>query len=122
MKTNIFTSLAPQPVGAFSQGLKINNRIYVAGQTPVNVETGEIPESIEEQTRQVMENIKHILKAGNAMLSDVVKVTTYLNDINDFDRYNKVYKEFFEEPYPVRTTVGVALKDIPIEIDVIAEI
>ncbi len=122
MKTKITTPLAPQPVGTFSQGIKINNRIYVAGTTPVNVETGEIPESIEEQTRQTMKNIKHILEAANASLSDVVKVTTYLNDINDFDRYNEVYKEFFEEPFPIRTTVGVTLKGIPIEIDVIAEV
>ncbi|NEU32416.1 hypothetical protein GN156_16830 [bacterium LRH843] len=122
MKTKISTPLAPQPVGTFSQGLKVNNTIYVCGQTPINVETGEIPQTIEEQTRQVMTNIKHVLEAANASLSDVVKVTTYLTDVNDFNRYNEVYKEFFNEPFPVRTTVAVELKDIPIEIDVIAEI
>lgn len=122
MKEKISTPLAPTPGGAFSQGLKVGNRIYVAGQTPVNAETGEIPETIEEQTRQVLKNIRHVLEAGGGSMSDVVKVTTFLTDLKDFDKYNNVYKEFFSEPLPVRITAGCELKGITIEIDAIAEI
>jgi len=122
MKKAIKTSLAPTPGGPFSQGIKVGNRIYVAGQTPVNAETGKIPETVEEQTRQTLENIKHVLEAGGATMDDVVKVTTYLTDLNDFDAYNEVYKEFFQEPLPARVTIGCELKGIPLEIDAIAEL
>lgn len=95
MKQEIQTTLAPTPGGHFSQGLKVNNKIYVAGQTPINAETGEMPNTIEEQTRQALINIKHVLNAVDAKLDDVVKVNAYLTDLNDFDKYNKIYKEFF---------------------------
>ncbi|MEK5175438.1 RidA family protein [Heyndrickxia sp. FSL W8-0496] len=122
MKQVIKTDLAPIPGGHFSQGIKVNNRVYVAGQTPINAETGEMPATIEEQTRQALMNIKHVLAAAGAKLEDVIKINTYLTDLNDFDKYNEVYKEFFKDPLPVRTTCGVNLKGIPIEIDAIAEI
>src|SRR5690625_7606544 len=86
MKKAIKTSLAPTPGGPFSQGIKVGNRIYVAGQTPVNAETGKIPETVEEQTRQTLENIKHVLEAGGATMDDVVKVTTYLTDLRSEER------------------------------------
>ncbi|QQK78865.1 RidA family protein [Salicibibacter cibi] len=123
MKEKITTSLAPEPAGQYSQGVKVGNRIYVAGQTSLNVETGSIPDSLEEQTRQVFANIKHVLAVGGATLSDVVKVNVYLVNLDHFDEFNSVFKEFFtEEPFPVRTTVGSKLKGIEIEIDIIAEI
>lgn len=122
MKEKIVTSLAPTPGGYFSQGIKVGNRIYVAGQTPYNVQTGTIPETIEEQTRQTLLNVKYVLEAAGGSLEDVVKVTTHLINLEDFDAYDKVYREFFSEPLPVRTTDGSPLKGIPIEIDVIAEI
>lgn len=122
MKQKLSTSLAPTPVGNFSQGLKVGNRVYVSGQTPLNVETGKIPDSIVDQTRQVFTNIEHILKEAGATISDIVKVNVYLTNINDFDAFNATFNEIFTaEPYPVRTTVGSKLKDIEIEIDVIAE-
>lgn len=122
MKVQIKTSLAPTPGGAYSQGIKVGNRIYVAGQVPIDAQTGKMPETIEDQTRQVLTNIKHVLEAGGATMADVVKVTTHLTNLDDFDAYNRVYREFFTEPLPVRTTVGSQLKGIPIEIDAIAEI
>lgn len=67
-------------------------------------------------------NVKYVLEAAGARMSDVVKVTTHMTNLDDFDAYNKVYREFFDEPLPVRTTAGSQLKGIPIEIDVIAEI
>ncbi|MCC3356782.1 RidA family protein [Bacillus sp. REN16] len=122
MKEGIVTSQAPTPVGAYSQAVKVGNQIYVAGQGPKNPETGETPTTIEEQTRQVMHNIQKILETAGAKMSDVVKVTAHLSDLKYFDEYNKVYGEYFSEPYPVRTTVGSQLMDILVEIDVIAEI
>jgi 2-iminobutanoate/2-iminopropanoate deaminase len=122
MKTVINTPLAPNPAGPYSQGLKIGNRVYVAGQGPKNASTGETPATIAEQTRQVLLNIQYILEAGGAQMSDVVKVTAHLADLKDFEAYNSVYKEFFNEPYPVRITVGSELANILVEIDAIAEI
>jgi len=122
MKEKIVTNLAPAPSGAFSQGIKVGNRIYVSGQTPYNAETGTMSDTIEEQTRQTLINVNHVLEAAGASMADVVKVTTHLTNLDDFDTYNKVYLEFFNEPLPARTTDGSALKGIPIEIDVIAEI
>jgi len=122
MKQKITTTLAPTPGGPFSQAIRVGNRVYVAGQTPIDPKTGTMPESFEEQTRQVMRNIEQVLEAAGAKLSDVVKVTTYLTDLDNFDTYNKVYREFFQEPLPARSTIGCQLKGIPLEIDAIAEI
>src|SRR5690625_3275142 len=122
MKEVIHTKLAPTPGGHFSQGNKVNNRVYVSGQSPVNPETGKIPETIEEQTRQALTNIKNVLEVAGATLENVVKVNTYLTNLDDFEKYDKVYKEFFTENLPVRTTIGCDLKGIPLEIDAIAEL
>jgi reactive intermediate/imine deaminase len=122
MKKEIKTSLAPQPVASYSQGIRVGNTVYVAGQGPLNVQTGKVPESVADQTRQVLNNIKAILEAGGATMADVVKVTAHLQDLSDFEEYNKVYQEFFPAPYPVRTTVQSGLANILVEIDVIAEI
>lgn len=121
MKKEIFTDRAPQPIGPYSQGLIVGNMIYVAGQGPMNPETGKTAETVGEQTRQVMTNIKMILEAGGATMDNVVKSTVHLADLKDFQAFNEVYKEFFKAPFPVRTTVGSSLLDILVEIDVIAE-
>lgn len=122
MKKIINTNLAPKPGGHFSQGVKVNNRIYVGGQTPVDPKTDEIPETIEEQTRQALRNIKNVLEAADSKLEDVVKVNAYLTNLDDFEAYDKVYQEFFTDNLPVRTTIGCDLKGIPLEIDAIAEL
>ena len=122
MKKEIRTKSAPMPAGPYSQGIIVGNRIYVAGQGPLNPATGKVPEGIEDQTRQVLKNIQAILEAGGAKLDDVVKVTAHLADLKYFTAFNEVYKTFFKEPFPVRTTVGSQLKDILVEIDVIAEL
>ena len=122
MKEEIRTSLAPLPVASYSQGIKVGGTVYVAGQGPLNASTGEVPEGIEGQTRQVLENIGHILEAAGANFSHVVKVTAHLQNLSDFEVNNKVYQEFFPAPYPVRTTVESGLANILVEIDVIAEV
>ena len=123
MKQVIRTNNAPNPAGPYSQGLRVGNRIYVAGQGPANPATGKVESTqVEDQTRQVLKNIEAILTAGGATMDNVVKVTAHLADLKDFQAFNEIYKEFFNEPFPVRTTVGSQLNNISVEIDVIAEL
>ncbi len=119
-KQQIKTSSAAGPAGAYSQGIRAGDFVFVAGQGPRNPATGLMGETIEEQTAQVLENIKAILEAGGATMADVVKSTVHLSDVALFDRYNKVYATYFPDPKPVRTTVGSQLMGILVEIDVIA--
>jgi 2-iminobutanoate/2-iminopropanoate deaminase len=107
--------------GPYSPGLRVGDLIFVSGQVPRDPATGQIVgETIEEQTTQVLENIKAILEAGGATLDDVVKVSAHLTDLGLFDRYNKVYVTYFSDPKPTRTTVGSQLLGFLVEIDAIA--
>lgn len=119
-KQQIRTDNAAAPGGAYSQGLRAGDFIFVAGQGGKNPATGELGTTIEEQTAQTIENVKAILEAGGATLADVVKSTVHLSDLALFDRYNQVYASYFPDPKPVRTTVGSQLNGILVEIDVIA--
>jgi 2-iminobutanoate/2-iminopropanoate deaminase len=120
MKQQIKTSHAPQPGGPYSQAIVVDSFVFVAGQGPLDPATGQTPQGVEAQTHQVLKNLRAILQAAGADMSDVVKVTAHLADLADFDAYNGVYRQYFSEPYPVRTTVGSQLHDILVEIDVIA--
>ena len=105
----------------YSPGLRVGDFIFVSGQVPRDPATGKIVgETIEEQTAQVIENIKAILAEGGATLADVVKVSAHLTDLSLFERYNKIYVIYFPDPKPVRTTVGSQLLGFLVEIDAIA--
>ena len=120
-KQQIVTPNAPLPAGPYSQGLRVGDFVYVAGQGPTDPATKKSAgETIEEQTRQVLENIKAILEAGGATMGDVVKSTVHLSDMSLFSRFNAVYATYFPDPKPVRTTVGSHLPGILVEIDVVA--
>ena len=112
------------PRGAYSQGWRAGDFIFVTGTGPIDPLTGDLTgENIEQQTEQTISNISAILEAGGASLSDVIKVTVHLSDTNLFARYNTVYAGRFSQPYPVRTTVGSDLGHSPgmlIEMDCIA--
>jgi 2-iminobutanoate/2-iminopropanoate deaminase len=112
------------PQGAYSQGWRAGDFIFVTGTGPINPGTGELVGSeIEPQTEQTINNILAILEAEGATLNDVVKVNVHLSDTGLFTRYNAVYAKRFSRPYPVRTTVGSNLGHTPgmlIEIDCIA--
>jgi 2-iminobutanoate/2-iminopropanoate deaminase len=112
------------PQGAYSQGWRAGDFIFVTGTGPINPATGKlVGNTIEQQTEQTIENISAILDADRASLRDVVKVTVHLSDTSLFSRYNTVYARRFSQPYPVRTTVGSDLGHAPgmlIEIDCIA--
>jgi 2-iminobutanoate/2-iminopropanoate deaminase len=120
-KQQITTNSGAAPIGAYSQGLRAGDFVFVSGQGPLDPATGKIVgNTVEEQTARVLENIKAILEAGGATMADVVKVTAHLSDLEHFSAYNKVYATYFPDPKPTRTTVGSQLLGILVEIDVIA--
>jgi 2-iminobutanoate/2-iminopropanoate deaminase len=108
--------------GAYSAGVLIDGWLYISGQGPLDMKTGEIvPGSVEDQTRVTLSHIGKILEAAGCAFDDVVKCTCHLSDIRDFDAFNKVYAEFFTGIRPARTTVQSALwGGIKVEIDAIA--
>ena len=119
----INTNLAPKAIGPYSQAIKVGNFVYTSGQLPINPATGAFPEGgIKEQTRQSLSNVKAILEEAGLTMSDVVKTTVFLADMNDFADMNSVYAEFFCEPYPARSAVAVKTlpKNAMLEIEVVA--
>jgi 2-iminobutanoate/2-iminopropanoate deaminase len=112
------------PRGAYSQGWRAGDFLFVTGTGPIDPVTGDVVgDTIEQQTERTIENISAILEADGAFLGDVVKVTVHLSDTSLFARYNAVYARRFPQPYPVRTTVGSNLGHAPgmlIEIDCVA--
>jgi len=120
----IQTKRGAPPRGAYSQGWRAGDFLFVTGTGPIDPATGElVGDSIEQQTEQTLDNISAILAADGASLGDVVKVNVYLSDTSLFARYNTVYARRFSRPYPARTTVGSDLGHTPgmlIEIDCIA--
>lgn len=118
----IFTEKAPKAIGPYSQAVKANGFVYISGQIPINPATGEVVKSgIEDEVNQVMKNLKAIIEEAGSNLSQVVKTTIYLKDMNDFDVVNKTYGQYFEEHKPARATVQVARlpKDVSVEIDAV---
>ena len=123
MKTVISTQNAPAAIGPYSQGIQAGSLIITSGQLPIDPATGAFPATIEEQTRQSLENCKAVLAAAGAAMENVIKTTVFLSDMNNFGAMNEVYAEFFGEGgYPSRSAVEVARlpKDALVEIEVIA--
>jgi 2-iminobutanoate/2-iminopropanoate deaminase len=118
----ITTDRAPKPVGPFSQAIKANGFVFVAGITARDPKTGQVIEDdITRQTELVMENIKAILAAAGSSFEQTVKTTVYLKDMNDFDAMGKVYSRYFPSHPPARATVEVArLHGGRVEIELIA--
>ena len=108
---------APAPAGPYSHAVVANGFVYVSGQGPVNPETGSVPDGFEDQVRQTFENLRTILEAAGSGLGDVVKVNAYVTDLTRFARFNEVYREFFSQDPPARTTVGADLLGILVEVD-----
>jgi 2-iminobutanoate/2-iminopropanoate deaminase len=120
-KTEIRSDRAPAPGGGYSQGIQAGRLVFTAGQVGIDPATGELAgESIEEQTTQVIENLVAVLEAGGATLADVVKVTAFLADMSLFPRYDAVYRTYFPEPRPARSSVGVNLGRFLVEIEAVA--
>ncbi|MBR4854759.1 MAG: RidA family protein [Alistipes sp.] len=122
MKKIIASPNAPKAVGPYSQAVENNGTIYVSGQLPIDAATGKMAEGIEEQTRQSLTNIGHILREAGYDYADVAKVTVLLDDIGDFAAMNGVYATFFTEQMPARVCYEVAKLPMgaKVEIDAIA--
>ena len=123
MKKVISTTKAPAAIGPYSQAIQVGNLVYTSGQIPIDPATGVfVEEGIREQTRQSLLNVKAILEEAGLTMSDVVKTTVFMADMNDFADMNAVYAEFFAEPYPARSAVAVKMlpKGALVEIEVVA--
>ncbi|WBX75257.1 Rid family detoxifying hydrolase [Tenacibaculum ovolyticum] len=124
MKKIITTSKAPAPIGPYNQAVLSGNTLYTSGQIALNPETGElVMDSIEIETKQVMENMKEVLAAAEMTFENVVKSSIFISDMNNFTKINSVYANYFnEETAPARETVEVANlpKFVNVEISMIA--
>ena len=108
-KKVIQTDKAPKAIGPYSQAIRTESMVYTAGQTGLEPATGElIAGGVEEQTRQVLNNIRNVLEAAGSSLEHVVKTTVFLQDMNDFTKMNSIYAEYFAENPPARSTIAVA--------------
>ena len=120
----VYTPLAPEAIGPYSQAMKVGSIVYTSGQIPINPESGNIEATtIEEQTEQVIKNLSAVLTEAGSSLDRVVKTTCFLANISDFAAFNGVYAKYFTSK-PARSCVAV--KDLPkgalVEVEVIAEI
>jgi 2-iminobutanoate/2-iminopropanoate deaminase len=116
----IETGDAPEPIGPYSQALVADRVLYCSGQVPLDPETGELVEGgIAEQARRCLLSLAAICEAAGARLGDAARMTIYLTEMESFPEVNEVYAEFFSEPFPVRSTVGVAAlpKGAAVEMD-----
>ena len=112
---------AGKPIGPYSTAVTYGNLVFVSGQIPVN-QSGEIPETITDQTRQCLENIKIQVEASGCKMDDILQCQVFLTDMNNFAEMNSVYSQYFSEPYPTRMAVEVSAlpKGVSIEIAAIA--
>lgn len=120
MKQAVSTTESPAPAGRYSQGIVAGSLVFVAGQGPMDASTSRSATDIAGQTHQAIRNVRAILAEAGCTLEDVVKVTAHLADVDDFGDFDRVYGEYFHDPYPVRTTVASRLIDGLVEIDAIA--
>ena len=123
MKTIIETNDAPAPIGPYSQAVLSGNTLYTSGQIALNPKSGElISASIEAETTQVMENMKAVLNEADMDFQNVVKASIFISDMDNFNRINEVYNNYFTNKFPARETVEVARlpKDVNVEISMIA--
>ena len=124
MKEIIYTSNAPAPIGPYNQAVLSGNTLYTSGQIALDPITMElVTETIEIETKQVMENMKAVLEAAGMTFENVIKSTIFIMDMNDFSKINTVYGSYFnEKTAPARETVQVAClpKNVNIEISMIA--
>ena len=120
MRKPINVDGAVKPAGQYSHAIVANGFVFVSGQGPADPVTNVVPDGFADQVRQTIRNLQTILEGVGAGLADVVKVNTYLSDVTRFREYNDIYREFFSDSPPARTTVGCQLVGIQVEIDCVA--
>ncbi len=112
---------APPPQGPYSPAVRAGAFVFVSGQTPRDPVTGDlVGDDVAAQTRQTLSNVQRLVEQAGASLRDVVSVTIYLANVDDWGAMNTVYTEFFASPFPSRTAVGAELRDILVEISAVA--
>lgn len=119
----IHSNSAPKAIGPYSQAVRAGNTLYLSGQIPLDPATGEVVAGdVAAQATRVFENLKAVLAAGGATFDDVMRVAIYMPDLGNFGAVNEVMAKYFREPYPARSTIGVAAlpRGVAVEIDVIA--
>lgn len=122
-KEIILTKEAPAPIGPYSQAVKVGNFLFCSGQIPLDPVTSQVVSGdVKAQTKQVMENIRAVLKTAGAGFESIAKTTIFLKSMGDFPQVNEVYGEYFPSNPPARSTVEVARlpKDVQVEIEVLA--
>ncbi len=120
---SVQTDRAPQAIGPYSQAIKANGFVFASGQIPLDPTTGQLIEGdVRAQTERVLNNVQAVLEAAGSSLSQVVKTTVFLADMNDFAAMNEVYAGFFGATRPARSTVQAARlpRDVGVEIEVVA--
>ena len=122
VKKIIATHRAPKAIGPYSQGVVSNGHIFLSGQIPLNSNGELLDGNIQEQVALVFQNIQHLLETQNCTLQNIVKLTVFLKNIQDFDAVNDKMIELLDEPYPARSLVQAAAlpKNVDVEIEVIA--
>lgn len=121
-KKIFYSDKAPKPKGPYSQAVIYNGLLYISGQVPLDPETGlMVRATIEEETDVVMNNIRTIVTGAGTRMEDILKITCYLADIDDYGRFNEVYKKYFPQDPPARTMLqaGKLPLDVQVEIDAI---
>ncbi|GEK59788.1 RidA family protein [Marinococcus halophilus] len=118
----VFTKQAPEAIGPYSQGIKVNNVFYSSGQIPLTTAGEIVSGGVEEQTHQVFQNLQAVLAEAGSSLNHVIKATVFIKDMDEFPVINEVYGSYFQEHQPARSCVEVARlpKDVKVEIEVIA--
>lgn len=118
----IHSDSAPAAIGPYSQAVRADNTVYLSGQTPIDPATGQLVEGdIQAQARRAFDNLKAVCEAAGGSFDDIVRVGLYLTDLGQFAAVNAVMADYFEEPYPARSTIGVAAlpKDSAFEVDAV---
>lgn len=120
----INTNKAPEALGPYSHASVVNGLVYTSGQIPLNLDGEIVSDDVQEQTKQVIENLKVVLDAAGSDLNHVVKTLIFLSDMENFQKVNEVYGSYFDEHKPARSAIEVARlpKDVKVEIELIAEV
>jgi len=119
-KQVIHTNKAPQPIGCYSQAIQVGNLVFLSGQIPLDPQMGNVVQSdFAAQVHQVFKNMRAVAEAASGSLNSIAKLTIFLTDLSVFNIVNEIMAEYFEKPYPARSTIAVAAlpKNVPIEIE-----